>query len=95
MQDTASQQGAAHLAAGRFKDAILAFEEAARVRPTDMSSWHDLGLPWDERYMAFHEFDRDVLTASALQVREPMHLRSVGSWRPYGRWLGSVQRLKD
>ncbi len=52
------------------------------------------GLPWDEACLRFHESDRDVLTASSLQVREPLHSRSVGRWRIYEPWLGPLARLR-
>ena len=41
------------------------------------------GLDWDERCLAFHENPRPVLTASALQVRQPMYHSSVGRWKKY------------
>ena len=41
------------------------------------------GLKWDERCLAFHESRRPVQTASRLQVRQPMHTRSVGKWKRY------------
>lgn len=36
------------------------------------------GLDWDERCLAFHETDRPVHTASALQVREPIYRNAIG-----------------
>ena len=42
-----------------------------------------LGLAWDDRVLAFHETDRDVLTASRLQVRQPIYSSSVEKWRRY------------
>jgi hypothetical protein len=41
------------------------------------------GLAWDDRCLAFHQTERQVKTASALQVRQPMYTRSVGRWKPY------------
>jgi tetratricopeptide (TPR) repeat protein len=41
------------------------------------------GLEWDDRCLAFHQTERQVKTASALQVRQPMYTRSVGRWKPY------------
>lgn len=40
------------------------------------------GLPWDDACLAFHETDRPVRTASAMQVRQPLYNSSVGRWRP-------------
>ena len=39
------------------------------------------GLPWDERCLEFHARPGAAATASAAQVREPIHNRSVGRWR--------------
>lgn len=46
-----------------------------------------LGLPWDERCLAFHESDSLVKTASVWQVREALHQRSSGRWRNYAPYL--------
>jgi len=44
-------------------------------------------LAWDERCLAFHEARRPVLTASAIQVRQPLYRTAVGRWRPYAAML--------
>lgn len=41
------------------------------------------GLDWDERCFKFHETERPVHTASAVQVRQPIYSSSVGRWQPY------------
>ncbi|PBB99386.1 tetratricopeptide repeat-containing sulfotransferase family protein [Mesorhizobium sp. WSM3862] len=46
-----------------------------------------LGLPWDDKVLAFHETDRPVRTASAAQVRQPMYQGSVDLWKCYGERL--------
>jgi tetratricopeptide (TPR) repeat protein len=48
------------------------------------------GLDWDPRCLAFHETDRPVRTASALQVRQPIYNSSVGRWRKYEPFLGPL-----
>ncbi len=48
------------------------------------------GLEWDERCLRFHETDRPVQTASALQVRKPMYRSAVGRWKRYERHLGPL-----
>lgn len=45
------------------------------------------GLAWDDSCLSFHEHDRAVMTASALQVRMPLHGTSVGLWRRYEKHL--------
>ncbi len=48
------------------------------------------GLEWDARCLDFHRSDRIVQTASAQQVREPVHTRSVGRWKAYERHLAPL-----
>ena len=48
------------------------------------------GLPWDERCLAFHETDRPVRTASAMQVRQPIYTSSLERWRVYEPFLGPL-----
>ena len=45
------------------------------------------GLEWDERCLRFHETQRAVRTASALQVRQSMYRTSVGKWRHYEAYI--------
>jgi tetratricopeptide (TPR) repeat protein len=40
------------------------------------------GLAWDERCLAFHQTRRQVTTASASQVRQPLYRTSLRRWRP-------------
>ncbi len=49
-----------------------------------------LGLPWDERCLAFYENERLVRTASFWQVRQPIYASSIGRWRHYARHLGPL-----
>ncbi|MCP5371438.1 MAG: sulfotransferase [Hyphomicrobiales bacterium] len=48
------------------------------------------GLDWDPACLDFHRSTRAVATASALQVREPIHDRSVGRWRHYAAHIGPL-----
>jgi hypothetical protein len=48
------------------------------------------GLDWDERCAHFHQTQRPVLTASNLQVRQPVYTRSVGRWQRYQSHLGPL-----
>jgi tetratricopeptide (TPR) repeat protein len=45
------------------------------------------GLNWEDACLAFHLTQRQVKTASAVQVREPLYQTSVGRWRPYEKFL--------
>ena len=44
-------------------------------------SW--LGWEWDEKYLSPHLNTRSVSTASSVQVRYPIHSKSVGGWKNY------------
>lgn len=46
-----------------------------------------LGLPWNDKCLAFHESDRPVKTASVAQVRKPIYKSSVKRWAKYGAGL--------
>ena len=50
-------------------------------------------LPWHEGCLSPEVLPGAVATASALQVREPIHARSVGQWRRYEAQLGELREL--
>lgn len=45
------------------------------------------GLEWNQACLSFYQTPRQVLTASATQVREPLYRTSVGRWKSYARYL--------
>jgi len=51
-------------------------------------AWCDLA--WDPACLEFHKSDRPVRTASATQVRRPLHSRSVARWTHYAPALGGL-----
>lgn len=54
------------------------------------------GLSWDARCLEFHSDSSATTTASAVQVREEVHTRSIGNWRHYESQLqGVVARLRE
>lgn len=67
---------------GRFLDVsyeeTVADPEAGARRLIDF-----LGLPFEEACLRYYEQDAAVATASAVQVREKPHTRSVGRWLRY------------
>jgi Flp pilus assembly protein TadD len=71
---------------GQFLDvryeALVADPEAGTRRLLD-----HLGLPWHDACLDFHRVEGAVKTASAVQVREPAHTRSVGRWRRFAAHL--------
>ena len=52
-----------------------------------------LGLDWDPACLGFYKTERQVTTASALQVRQPIYTSSVGKWRRYESNLGPMLRI--
>ncbi len=71
---------------GRFLD--ISYEDtAADLEPSVRRLLTFLGLPFEEACVSFHSQASAVSTASAVQVREPAHTRSVGRWKRYERQL--------
>ncbi|NNF49697.1 MAG: sulfotransferase, partial [Woeseiaceae bacterium] len=71
---------------GRFLD--ISYEETvADLEPHARRLIDYLELPWEDRCLRFHEQREAVSTASAVQVREPVHTRSVGRWKRYEKQL--------
>jgi tetratricopeptide (TPR) repeat protein len=54
-----------------------------------------LGLEWDERCLDFHQTKRQVVTASAWQVRQKIYKDSVARWRNYEKFIGPLLELRD
>jgi tetratricopeptide (TPR) repeat protein len=48
------------------------------------------GLDWDPACLDFHEHKRQVMTASAAQVRQKLYTSSAGRARPYGALLAPL-----
>jgi len=48
------------------------------------------GLSWEPRCLDFHQTERVVRTASAVQVRKPIFTSSIGRWRAYQPFLGPL-----
>ena len=44
-----------------------------------------LGEDWDDRCLSFDSLGGTVRTASAWQVRQPLHAKSIGRWKNYRR----------
>jgi tetratricopeptide (TPR) repeat protein len=51
------------------------------------------GLEWDDACLHHERNDRNVITPSLWQVRQPMYSSSIGRWKRYEPWLGAFQRL--
>ena len=74
---------------GRFLD--VRYEEVVGDLETNARRLIDyLELPWEDACLDFHRQDQAVTTASAVQVREKVHSRSVDRWRKYENQLGPM-----
>ena len=79
---------------GRFHD--IAYEDTARNLETNARALIDyLELPWEDACLHFHEQKAAVTTASAVQVRQPVHTRSIGRWRRYEKQLEPMRRALE
>lgn len=71
---------------GRFLD--ISYEATASdLEPNVRALLTFLELPWEDACLNFHQQKTAVSTASAVQVREPAHTRSIGRWRRYQQQL--------
>lgn len=68
----------------RYEDLI------ANPEPITRDLIASCGLDWDDRCLAFHKTRRVVKTASAIQVRKPIHKRALDRWRHYRAHLGPL-----
>jgi len=71
---------------GRFLE--ISYENVARdIEPSARQLISYLDLPWEDACLNFHQQKTAVSTASAVQVREPAHTRSIGRWKKYEQQL--------
>jgi Flp pilus assembly protein TadD len=54
-----------------------------------------IGLEWDDRCLDFHKNTRQVVTASAWQVRQKIYKNSVARWRNYEKFIGPLKGLRS
>jgi tetratricopeptide (TPR) repeat protein len=52
-----------------------------------------MGLEWDPQCLEFHTNKRQVVTASAWQVRQKIYKSSVARWRNYEKFIGPLKAL--
>ena len=68
----------------RYEDVVADVEAAARRMVAHC------GLEWDARCLDFHQTERPVHTASAVQVRQPIYRNSVARGRRYEAFLAPL-----
>ena len=81
-----------NLPASRFSEfqyeRLVANQEAETRRLLEFC-----GLSWDPRCLAFHENPQPAVTASSLQVRQPINAASVGRWKRYGQGVAPALQV--
>ena len=65
---------------------LIADQEVESRRIVDF-----LGLEWEDACLNYYEQEREVVTASVLQVRKPIYKTSIDRWRRYEKHLGPLQ----
>ena len=65
-------------------------ELVADPEPIVRGMLEHIGVPFDERCLAFHESSRAIHTASLDQVRRPIYTSSTERWRRYGPGTGPL-----
>ena len=73
----------------RYED-VVESQDASTRRLLDFC-----GLPWDDACMAFEDNQAPVATASAVQVREPIHRRRLHHWKRFEPQLGELRALLE
>ncbi len=77
---------------GRFLD--VAYEDLVRdTEPTLRAVLEHVGLSWQPQCLEFTKSADAVTTASAAQVREMPHTRSLGRWRRYADQLRPMREV--
>ena len=49
-----------------------------------------IGLPWSDACLDYYKNKRSVTTSSLSQVRQPTYKSSIGRWRHYEKYLGTL-----
>lgn len=74
----------------------LAYEALVDApEPTARALLHQAGLDWEPACLKFHANPAPVATASAAQVREPVHTRSRDAWRDIEHRLAPLIDMLD
>ena len=71
-------------------NAVRYEELVADPEPIVRGMLEHIGVPFDERCLAFHESSRAIHTASLDQVRRPIYTSSTERWRRYGPGTGPL-----
>jgi hypothetical protein len=67
----------------------LVHDPSAEISP--VLQW--LNLNWKDECLDFHLSDNLVQTASSIQVREPIYIKSSGRWKNYQPYIKELLEL--
>ena len=70
-----------------YEDLVSDFE------PTSKAIIKHLGLDWEDTCLEFYNQKSTVATASATQVREKAHIKSIGRWKKYQKQLQPMYKI--
>jgi hypothetical protein len=94
LQDQAMQQYQMHYPQQILRSVYDELAEDPAGRIPELIAF--CGLTWQPCYLHPERKQRIVRTASAVQVRQPIHARSVLGWKRYETELAAVaQRFRD
>ena len=82
----------------RFSDRYheVAYEDiVSNLEPSARALIEFLGIPWEDACLQFHEQKSAVTTASAVQIRQPAHTKSIGRWRRYEQQLQTMRDVLE
>lgn len=68
---------------------------ASDLEPNARALIDFLGLPFEDACLEFHKQDTAVTTASAVQVRQPVHTKSIGRWKKYEEQLRPMRETLE
>lgn len=69
----------------------VVYEDLVRDLPSHARALCDfVGLDFHEACLTPHAHERHVPTASYAEIQQPVHARSVGRWKRYERYLGTM-----
>ena len=71
----------------QYEELVLHQEQISR----DLINY--LGLEWDQNCLKFYNSKRPVMTASNLQVRQPLYTTSINRWKNYENYLEPLDKL--
>ncbi len=51
------------------------------------------GLEWDDQCIRYYNTNRDVITVSQWQVRQPVYRTSLERWKQYEKHIGVLKEI--